>query len=760
MATSDTDDFVTLLNLVAGTTGLDAPGAANAWAGTSKLDMIDALNRKNGTVGGDLNTVVSALCSVSCRDAVAALKTLVANVHSPKAATVLTATPISETSVTLTWTAVTGAYYKVYRSADNIHYDCVATIPNGTLTYTDTNLVSDRTYSYKASTNIAQFETFSNVETVELVSLPAAWFDLDERAISAGTIDGGSGLLVVWPDNSGNGRNAVIDPDDGSTADNGFVVGSAHGHSTVTSTTATDTRLTVKASFPDADINGDIATVIYMVTLGADAPDGSEMVTLSYDPSGGNYYEDTYSYVDDAASSEVLRYNFGEQTGGPQIGGTWIVTKVHTVDSTIIGHGPISHVDGFVASPQTDYSSTAGGDIHGPDVMIANYPGGGFCLAGRWHRMVCYPGRLTAAQRLMARQILAAQAADDGITVTLYDESTTDPSSAIGTVLGQDTNPYVGAEVYAIGIASPNDTLGESVTGADGSFTIPGIPFGATITIAVHPLTADDAVTYPAISRSVGYLNAASAGTVDGSGDPLDFGTFTMLASIDPTVDADLVESYDADDLTSITIVADQVHTWAAQEVGRPAFVLTAGVGPTSGVRSLNGANMLGFTGESPDTILTAAADGASGSQTIILVGVRDTIGPPYPAIAGLVRYDSRSLLDFYDAGKSYVTGRGNSPTGASASYATLGAGGFATVYSFGAGAGDDVIASSYKDAIFGASAGNGWTILPAWTDLSLTATAGYTWAIRYFARIDRLLTVDDAAAMCSWLISTMLPGD
>lgn len=51
------------LNRLAGTTGLDAQGAANVWAGTTGLDLVGALNAKAGTSGLGLNGVCSSLAT-------------------------------------------------------------------------------------------------------------------------------------------------------------------------------------------------------------------------------------------------------------------------------------------------------------------------------------------------------------------------------------------------------------------------------------------------------------------------------------------------------------------------------------------------------------------------------------------------------------------------------------------------------------------------------------------------------------------------
>lgn len=58
------------LNVLAGTTGLDAPYAANVWAGTTGLDLIGALNAKNGVTSPgpnwqDFNQVCCSLAGIT-----------------------------------------------------------------------------------------------------------------------------------------------------------------------------------------------------------------------------------------------------------------------------------------------------------------------------------------------------------------------------------------------------------------------------------------------------------------------------------------------------------------------------------------------------------------------------------------------------------------------------------------------------------------------------------------------------------------------
>lgn len=54
-------DLPATLNLLAGTVGLDAQGAANQLADTTNLDLLAALNIAAGTVGLEMNAAVRAL---------------------------------------------------------------------------------------------------------------------------------------------------------------------------------------------------------------------------------------------------------------------------------------------------------------------------------------------------------------------------------------------------------------------------------------------------------------------------------------------------------------------------------------------------------------------------------------------------------------------------------------------------------------------------------------------------------------------------
>lgn len=78
-------DWNAVLNALAGTTNLDAQGAANAWAGltgSAKRELVGALNNKNGSSGLGLNAVCNQLAGLSVYnglDALGALNHLLAH---------------------------------------------------------------------------------------------------------------------------------------------------------------------------------------------------------------------------------------------------------------------------------------------------------------------------------------------------------------------------------------------------------------------------------------------------------------------------------------------------------------------------------------------------------------------------------------------------------------------------------------------------------------------------------------------------------
>lgn len=66
------------LNTLAGTTGLDAQGAANVWAGTTGKDLVGALNYRAGRTGLGLLGVLNYLAGTTGKDAYSACDALLA----------------------------------------------------------------------------------------------------------------------------------------------------------------------------------------------------------------------------------------------------------------------------------------------------------------------------------------------------------------------------------------------------------------------------------------------------------------------------------------------------------------------------------------------------------------------------------------------------------------------------------------------------------------------------------------------------------
>lgn len=72
-----------VLNQIAGTTGLDATGAANKAAGTTGLPLVGALNVLAGTVGLDFQGVCNRLAGTTGLAEVAALRVYAAGGGGP-----------------------------------------------------------------------------------------------------------------------------------------------------------------------------------------------------------------------------------------------------------------------------------------------------------------------------------------------------------------------------------------------------------------------------------------------------------------------------------------------------------------------------------------------------------------------------------------------------------------------------------------------------------------------------------------------------
>jgi hypothetical protein len=255
-----------------------------------------------------------------------------------------------------------------------------------------------------------------------------AWVDLDERQLDGATIVDvdGTDHVTIWPNQGtlGSAGDAIIDPDDGSTDAQGFIVGEDGGRSTLTAVYAggdgaLDSRMSVRMDL------GDEFTIFTLRKVGADAPvDLTEMCPLSFDPAGGQYFTDQDIDGVDRASSYVIPFTDDDAPrifGGPLVGDAIIETQVLRQSDA---EPSLGHVDGYEAvDAQTLYYAAPGAAFAATGVMLANYPEGGYCAPGPWRRVLIYDRALTQAERLFVRQMLRDQAAEAGDTVTLYDET-------------------------------------------------------------------------------------------------------------------------------------------------------------------------------------------------------------------------------------------------------------------------------------------------------------------------------------------------
>lgn len=235
---------------------------------------------------------------------------------------------------------------------------------------------------------------------------------------------------VTVPDQSGNGNDAVIyDADhggpDGSTEHQGFLVGTDHGHTTLTARYGHGQGPLDSRMVCPADLSGP-HTIYTLRTVGDDAPvDNTEMCPLTFDPGTNLVYSDWYITDGDRLASYANAYEIGAQTGGPQVGDCIIEAMTRTGDDG----DPLmaSHIDGFDPSPRTiyTYGSNSGSFYPSPSgVMIANYPEGGYAAPGRVMRVLIYEGVHTPAQRSLIRHRLRGQAIDAGFACPLYPDTT------------------------------------------------------------------------------------------------------------------------------------------------------------------------------------------------------------------------------------------------------------------------------------------------------------------------------------------------
>jgi hypothetical protein len=162
---------------------------------------------------------------------------------------------------------------------------------------------------------------------------------------------------------------------------------------------------------------GEEWTIQYLWVVGTDGYlDGEEWCPLTADPDDASNYSDCYVFDGDRASSYL--YDIESQYGGPQPGDVVIRTIRLSPD------GCITHVDGYEVTDgdQTQYGFTALQQA-ASGVMLANYPGGGYCAPGNWKRVRVWQKALTEDERRFTRLECKAQAEADGLVCTLYDET-------------------------------------------------------------------------------------------------------------------------------------------------------------------------------------------------------------------------------------------------------------------------------------------------------------------------------------------------
>lgn len=211
---------------------------------------------------------------------------------------------------------------------------------------------------------------------------------------------------------------AYVDPFDGSTTANAFAVGSDAYGSTLTARNADETRLSFFVR------PGETFTLYYLWVVGDDAKnDGSEICPVSFHVQPfGPLYVDAYLYDGDRASSYLLDVasQQDQHHGGPQRGDAILATEVWKLPNP--QHGE-ARFEGVALTPQVstfDAAFAFAKELYG--WLIGNYPGGGYCGAGRWPRFMLYKGDHDASEQLAVREYVRDWAAENGITVQLYDD--------------------------------------------------------------------------------------------------------------------------------------------------------------------------------------------------------------------------------------------------------------------------------------------------------------------------------------------------
>jgi chitodextrinase/pimeloyl-ACP methyl ester carboxylesterase len=110
----------------------------------------------------------------------------------PTAPSGLAATPVSPTTVDLTWNdnSATETGFEIWRSpTDNSNYRVVATVPAGNTTFSDTTLFANVTYYYKVrATGLANPSAYSNEVTVVTPNTAPVFVTFEDFTIKHGTV--------------------------------------------------------------------------------------------------------------------------------------------------------------------------------------------------------------------------------------------------------------------------------------------------------------------------------------------------------------------------------------------------------------------------------------------------------------------------------------------------------------------------------------------------------------------------------------------
>jgi fibronectin type 3 domain-containing protein len=174
-------------------------GSRNTLNASARL-LFGAIASGNGYFNGSLDDIKIFRRTLSSNE-VAALYS--SNVFPPGGApSGLTATT-GNAKVALTWSASAGTSYNVKRSLVNGGpYTTITNVPS--TSFTDTNVVNNRTYYYVVSAVNAQGEGVNSPQASAATIPMAAWFKADAITNLAN-----GARVAVWPDATGNGFNAI-----------------------------------------------------------------------------------------------------------------------------------------------------------------------------------------------------------------------------------------------------------------------------------------------------------------------------------------------------------------------------------------------------------------------------------------------------------------------------------------------------------------------------------------------------------------------